>query len=142
MKKFNHLLTTVAAGLLVLSVAGCGNSAADKGGSSSASTDSEATTAAQSGEKVDVKTANAGKLVWATNAEFPPYESHGTDGSVEVDHAGLECSIILGKYPHLDVVSMGPTMKSPHTTTERCFIPSIEPFWKLLRQALEEIPAK
>lgn len=82
MKKFNHLLTTVAAGLLVLSVAGCGNSAADKGGSSSASTDSEATTAAQSGEKADVKTANAGKLVWATNAEFPPYESHGTDGSV------------------------------------------------------------
>ena len=66
-------------------------------------------------------------------------EQNGTEGSVEVDHAGLECSIILGKYPHLDVVSLGPTMKSPHTTTERCFIPSIEPFWNLLRQALEEI---
>ena len=69
-------------------------------------------------------------------------EQNGTEGSVEVDHAGLECSVILGKYPHLDVVSMGPTMKSPHTTTERCFIPSIEPFWNLIRQALEEIPAK
>ena len=69
-------------------------------------------------------------------------EQNGTDGTVEVDHAGLECSVILGKYPHLDVVSMGPTMKSPHTTTERCFIPSIEPFWNMLRQALEEIPAK
>ena len=39
------------------------------------------------------------------------------DGIVQVDHAGLECSVILGKYPWLDVVSLGPTMKSPHTTT-------------------------
>ncbi|MBQ7422693.1 MAG: aminoacyl-histidine dipeptidase [Prevotella sp.] len=69
-------------------------------------------------------------------------EQNGADGTVEVDHAGLECSVILGKYPHLDVVSLGPTMRSPHTTTERCLIASIEPFWKLLRQALEEIPAK
>ena len=66
-------------------------------------------------------------------------EQNGEDGNVEVDHAGLECSVILGKYPHLDVVSLGPTMRSPHTTTERCLIPTIEPFWKLLRQALETL---
>ena len=69
-------------------------------------------------------------------------ELNGEDGIIQVDHAGLECSVILGKYPHLDVVSLGPTMKSPHTTTERCFIPTIEPFWNLLRKALEEIPEK
>ena len=40
-------------------------------------------------------------------------ELNGTDGIIQVDHAGLECSVILGKYPHLDVVSLGPTMKSP-----------------------------
>ena len=69
-------------------------------------------------------------------------ELNGTDGIVQVDHAGLECSIILGKYPHLDVVSMGPTMKSPHTTSERACIETVEPFWALLKKTLEEIPAK
>ena len=60
----------------------------------------------------------------------------------QVDHAGLECSIILGKYLHLDVVSLGPTLRSPHTTSERCFIPTVEPFWKLLKQTLADIPIK
>ena len=69
-------------------------------------------------------------------------ELNGEDGIIQVDHAGLECSVILGKYPHLDVVSFGPTMKSPHTTTERCLIPTIKPFWDLLRKALEEVPTK
>ncbi|MBO4660416.1 MAG: aminoacyl-histidine dipeptidase [Prevotella sp.] len=69
-------------------------------------------------------------------------EMFGEDGIIQVDHAGLECSIILGKYPHLDVVSFGPTMRSPHTTTERCFIPTIEPFWQLLKKALETVPEK
>ena len=66
----------------------------------------------------------------------------GEDGIIQVDHAGLECSIILGKYPHLDVVSFGPTMKSPHTTTERALIATVEPFWTLLKKALEDIPEK
>lgn len=69
-------------------------------------------------------------------------EQTGEDVIVQVDHAGLECSIILGKYPHLDVVSLGPNIRSPHTATERFEIASAEPFWKLLVQALEEIPAK
>ena len=66
-------------------------------------------------------------------------ELNGEDGIIQVDHAGLECSVILGKYPHLDVVSLGPTMRSPHTTSERCYIPSIAPFWALLKKALEEL---
>ena len=69
-------------------------------------------------------------------------ELFGAEGIIQVDHAGLECSVILGKYPHLDVVSLGPTMKSPHTTTERCLIPTIEPFWQLLQKTLEDIPVK
>ena len=64
------------------------------------------------------------------------------DAIEQVDHAGLECSIILGKYPHLDVVSLGPTMRSPHTTTERAYIPTVAPFWQLLTKTLEEIPVK
>lgn len=65
-------------------------------------------------------------------------EQNGEDGIVQVDHAGLECSIILGKYPHLDVVSMGPTLRSPHTTTERALASTVEPFWQLLKAALAE----
>lgn len=67
---------------------------------------------------------------------------NGEDGIIQVDHAGLECSVILGKYPHLDVVSLGPTMKSPHTTTERALIKTVAPFWELLKKTLEEIPSK
>lgn len=66
----------------------------------------------------------------------------GEDVIVQVDHAGLECSIILGKYPHLDVVSLGPTIRSPHTATERFKIDTAEPFWKLVVKTLEEIPVK
>jgi len=69
-------------------------------------------------------------------------ELFGQDGIIQVDHAGLECSVILGKYPHLDVVSLGPTMKSPHTTTERALIETVAPFWKLLKKTLEDVPEK
>lgn len=69
-------------------------------------------------------------------------ELNGEDGIIQVDHAGLECSIILGKYPHLDVVSLGPTLRSPHTTNERALIETVEPFWALLKKTLEEVPVK
>ncbi len=69
-------------------------------------------------------------------------ELFGQDGIIQVDHAGLECSVILGKYPHLDVVSLGPTMKSPHTTTERALIETVAPFWELLKKTLEDVPVK
>ena len=69
-------------------------------------------------------------------------ELFGKDGVVQVVHAGLECSVILGKYPHLDVVSLGPTLESPHTTTERALISTVEPFWQLLKKTLADIPEK
>ena len=69
-------------------------------------------------------------------------ELFGKDGIIQVDHAGLECSVILGKYPHLDIVSLGPTMKSPHTTQERALIETVAPFWQLLVKTLEDVPVK
>lgn len=62
--------------------------------------------------------------------------------TVQVVHAGLECSIILSKYPGLDICSFGPTLLSPHTPTERTHWPSTTKFWDLLVKTLEEIPAK
>ena len=66
-------------------------------------------------------------------------EQNGKEAIVQVDHAGLECSVILEKYPNMDVVSLGPTLLSPHTTNERCQISTVEPFWKLLKQVLIEV---
>ena len=66
----------------------------------------------------------------------------GEEAIIQVDHAGLECSVILGKYPHLDVVSLGPTIRSPHTTTERALYATATPFWTLLTKVLADAPAK
>ena len=63
----------------------------------------------------------------------------GEEAKVEVCHAGLECSIIGGVYPNMDLVSFGPTLRSPHTPDERCNIPSVAKFWTFLRALLEEI---
>lgn len=69
-------------------------------------------------------------------------ELFGSEAVEQVDHAGLECSIILGKYPKMDVVSLGPTIRSPHTTNERCLISTVEPFWALLKKTFETVPVK
>ncbi len=66
----------------------------------------------------------------------------GNKPIVTVVHAGLECSVILSKYHHLDIVSFGPTLESPHTAKERCLISSVPKFWTLLAKTLEEIPEK
>ncbi len=69
-------------------------------------------------------------------------EQNGEEATVQADHAGLECSVILSKYPGMDVVSLGPTLRSPHTTSERALISSVAPFWELMKKTLEEIPVK
>ena len=69
-------------------------------------------------------------------------ELFNEEPTVQVVHAGLECSIILSKYPGLDICSFGPTLLSPHTPSERAYWPSATKFWDLLVKTLEEIPAK
>ncbi len=63
----------------------------------------------------------------------------GEKANVQVCHAGLECSIIGGVYPQMDLVSFGPTLRSPHTPDERCNIPSVDKFWTFLKALLAEI---
>ncbi len=63
----------------------------------------------------------------------------GEEAVVQVCHAGLECSIIGGVYPKMDLVSFGPTLRSPHTPDERCNIPSVAKFWQFLRALLEAL---
>lgn len=66
----------------------------------------------------------------------------GNKPTVSVVHAGLECSVILSKYPGLDIVSFGPTLESPHTAKERCQISTMPKFWTLLVKTLENVPTK
>lgn len=66
----------------------------------------------------------------------------GEDCRVEVVHAGVECGIIQTVYPHMDAVSFGPTLRSPHTPFERCNILSVAKFYRFVLKLLENIPTK
>lgn len=57
-------------------------------------------------------------------------------------HAGLECGIIIGKYPNMDAISLGPTMYGVHTPTEKVEIKSTEKFMKLIENIIENAPIK
>ena len=69
-------------------------------------------------------------------------ELFGAESKVQVIHAGLECGVIGAKYPKMDMVSFGPTMRSPHTPNERCYIPSVEKYWQFVLTTLERTPKK
>lgn len=64
------------------------------------------------------------------------------DNLVTVVHAGLECGVIGALRPHMDMVSFGPTLRSPHTPNERCNIPSVARYWTFVKTILERIPKK
>ncbi len=66
----------------------------------------------------------------------------GKEPDIKAIHAGLECAIIGGKYPNLDMISFGPTIKYPHSPDEMVNIPSVKKFYDFLCKSLEEVPAK
>lgn len=66
----------------------------------------------------------------------------GTDNKVQVVHAGLECGIIGAMYPDMDMVSFGPTLRSPHTPDERCYIPSVDKYYRFVVATLENAPMR
>ena len=67
---------------------------------------------------------------------------YGKEPAVMAIHAGLECGILSGAYPHWDMVSCGPTLMSPHSPDERANIPSVEKCWEFLQAVLANIPVK
>ena len=62
--------------------------------------------------------------------------------AVMVIHAGLECGLFKTAYPHWDMVSIGPTIKFPHSPDEKIEISTVEQYWKLLVTVLANIPKK
>lgn len=66
----------------------------------------------------------------------------GVEPAVKVIHAGLECGIIGAIIPGLDMISFGPTMRSPHSPDERALIPTVQKFYDFLVATLEQTPMK
>ena len=57
-------------------------------------------------------------------------------------HAGLECGLFSERYPNLDMVSFGPTLRFVHTPDERLHIPTVQMVWDHLLDILKNIPQK
>ncbi|MDE6670120.1 MAG: aminoacyl-histidine dipeptidase, partial [Muribaculaceae bacterium] len=84
---------------------------------------------------------------WAPNMKSPimrlsaeAYEElFGVKPAIKAIHAGLECGLFLAKYPHLDMVSFGPTMTGVHSPDEKLLIPTVEKFWRHLSRVLEKV---
>ena len=99
------------------------------------------------GAKVDLVGGYPG---WKPNLESPilkemtkVYEDKfGKTPKVMIIHAGLECGIIGTHYPHLDMISFGPTIRFPHSPAEKVNIATVVKFWDYLMAVLENIPAK
>jgi dipeptidase D len=67
---------------------------------------------------------------------------YGKKPVVRAIHAGLECGLFLEKYPDLDMISFGPTLRGVHSPDEKINIETVDKWWKHLVDVLESIPAK
>ena len=67
---------------------------------------------------------------------------YGKTPEIKAIHAGLECGLLGGVYPNLDMISFGPTIRYPHSPDEKVNIASVEKFWRFLVESLKNIPTK
>lgn len=67
---------------------------------------------------------------------------YGKEPEVTAIHAGLECGIIKEKYPDMDMISFGPTMRDVHSPAEKLQISTVPEFYNQLKTVLKNIPAK
>ena len=84
---------------------------------------------------------------WAPNPDSPVLQIvsssykkiFGKKPVIRSIHAGLECGLFLEKYPDLDMVSFGPTIRNAHSPDERLQIETVKKFWDHLSDVLEHI---
>jgi len=69
-------------------------------------------------------------------------EMYGKTPDIKAIHAGLECGILGGAYPDLDMISLGPTIRFPHSPDEKVNIESVLKFWDFIVETLKHIPEK
>ncbi|ETA26265.1 aminoacyl-histidine dipeptidase [Porphyromonas gingivalis SJD2] len=86
---------------------------------------------------------------WKPNPDSPilkaaseSYERiFGRKPAIKAIHAGLECGLFLDKYPYLDMVSFGPTLRDVHSPVEKIEIKTVQLWWDHLVDMLKHIPA-
>jgi dipeptidase D len=66
-------------------------------------------------------------------------ELFGKKPAIKAIHAGLECGLFKKKYPNLDMVSFGPTIRGVHSPNERLHIPAVANFYKHLLAIIEKV---
>ncbi len=67
---------------------------------------------------------------------------YGKVPEIKAIHAGLECGLLGGTYPGLDMISFGPTIRSPHSPDEKVNVESVGKFYTWLLEALKNVPKK
>ncbi|ACO74729.1 PepD [Laribacter hongkongensis HLHK9] len=64
----------------------------------------------------------------------------GQEAAVKVIHAGLECGLLGSRYPGMDMLSFGPTIRGAHSPDERVDVATVQQFWELLKAILSATP--
>ncbi len=87
---------------------------------------------------------------WKPNMESPILKTmrevynnkFGKIPEIKAIHAGLECGLLGGVYPNLDMISFGPTIRYPHSPDEKVNIATVQKFWDYLVEVLKSVPSK
>lgn len=66
-------------------------------------------------------------------------ELFGKEPKILAIHAGLECGLFSEKYPKLDMVSFGPTLRGVHSPDEKLLIPTVQMVWDHLLDILKRV---
>jgi len=66
-------------------------------------------------------------------------DMYGKDPTVEAIHAGLECGIIGEKFPGMDMISIGPTIKYPHSPEEQVHVSTVDKFYDFTLKIMESV---
>jgi len=66
-------------------------------------------------------------------------DMYGNEPKVEAIHAGLECGILGEKFPEMDMISIGPTIKYPHSPEEQVHVSTVDKFYKYVLKILENV---
>lgn len=76
-------------------------------------------------------------LLEVTKAQYK--KLFGKEPIVRGIHAGLECGLFSEKYPHMDMVSFGPTLRGVHSPDEKLLIPTVDMVWRHLLAILKNL---
>lgn len=67
------------------------------------------------------------------------HKTFSKTAKIMIIHAGLECGLFTKHYPYMDMISIGPTIVSPHSPDEKVNIQSVEKYWSLLLAILKSV---